>query len=89
MKVSLPYQVVALLMVVSYGRGQDLRTATLVGTVTDTSGAVVPKGDVSVQNIETQVVTRGVTNENGAYYLPFLIPGSVPTQRYSARVQEV
>ena len=37
---------------------QDLRTATLVGTVTDASGATVANADVTVTNVDTQVVTR-------------------------------
>jgi Carboxypeptidase regulatory-like domain len=55
--------------------GQDIRTATLVGTVTDSSGAVIPNVAVSATNIDTEVVTRGLTNGEGAYYLPFLNVG--------------
>jgi len=55
---------------------QNSRTATLVGTVTDSAGAVVPKAVVTVTNVQTQVVTRGMTNEDGAYYVPFLNLGS-------------
>jgi hypothetical protein len=55
---------------------QDIRTATLVGTVTDSSGAVVANVAVTVTNVDTQVVTRGLTNEEGAYYLPFLNVGN-------------
>ncbi len=33
---------------------QDIRTATLVGTVTDSSGAVVPNVAVTVTNIDTR-----------------------------------
>jgi hypothetical protein len=55
---------------------QDLRTATLVGTVTDASGATVANADVTATNVDTQVVTRGKTNDTGAYYLPFLNVGN-------------
>lgn len=55
---------------------QDLRTATLVGNVTDASGAAVANADVTVTNTGTNVVTRSKTNEEGAYYVPFLIIGS-------------
>jgi len=56
--------------------GQDIRTATLVGTVTDSTGAVVPNVAVTLTNVDTQVVTRSVTNTDGAYYLPFLNVGN-------------
>ena len=55
---------------------QDLRTATLVGTVTDASGATVANADVTVTNVDTQVVTRSKTNDTGAYYVPFLNIGN-------------
>src|SRR5690348_8899012 len=55
---------------------QDLRTATLVGNVTDSSGAAVANADITVTNTGTNVVTRGKTNEEGAYYVPFLIIGN-------------
>jgi hypothetical protein len=56
--------------------GQELRTATLVGTVTDASGSVVPNAPVVITNVDTQVVSRGVTNADGAYHLPFLNTGN-------------
>jgi hypothetical protein len=68
---------VALLSVAaSLSFAQDLRTATLVGTVTDASGATVANADVTVTNVDTQVVTRSKTNDTGAYYVPFLNIGN-------------
>src|SRR6185437_9102548 len=67
---------VAIFVFVSCAFGQDLRTATLVGSVTDASGAVVPGAQVAAVNIDTQVSTRGVTNQEGAYYIPFLLVGT-------------
>ena len=55
---------------------QDIRTATLVGTVTDGSGAVIPNVVVTVTNVDTQVVTRSLTKGEGSYYLPFLNVGN-------------
>jgi hypothetical protein len=55
---------------------QDLRTATLVGTVTDSSGSTIPNVAVTLTNVDTQVVTHGVTNVDGAYYLPFINEGN-------------
>ena len=55
---------------------QDTRTATLVGTVTDSTGAVVPGAKVTVTNTQTAFVATGQANAEGAYYIPFLAPGS-------------
>lgn len=50
-------------------------SATLRGTVRDTTEATIPSARVSVSNIATGLVTRGVTNESGAFEFPFLPPG--------------
>lgn len=55
---------------------QDLRTATLVGNVTDSSGASLVDASVTVTNVDTNIPTRTKTNEDGAYYVPFLITGN-------------
>ena len=44
----------------------------LVGTVTDTSGSAVPGATVIITEVETNIVTNGVSNENGAYTFPNL-----------------
>jgi hypothetical protein len=67
---------VALLTMTANIWGQELRTATLVGNVTDASGAVVPNAAITMTNVDTQVTTRGLTNGDGAYYLPFLNTGN-------------
>jgi Carboxypeptidase regulatory-like domain len=59
---------------------QDLRTATLVGNVTDSSGAAIAGAAVEVTNVDTNVATRSKTNEQGAYYVPFLIVGNYRLQ---------
>lgn len=46
--------------------------ATLVGTVTDPSGAAVPNVTITVLNLETSVVHTTVTNDSGQYVLPEL-----------------
>jgi len=50
--------------------------ATLVGTVTDTSGAVVPGANVIVVNIETSFRSATLTSPEGNYYVPYLNPGT-------------
>src|SRR5215831_11828178 len=50
--------------------------ATLVGTVTDTSGAVVPVAKVTVVNVETSFQSTTLTSPEGNYYVPYLNPGN-------------
>ena len=45
--------VLATLAMATFLFSQDIRTATLVGTVTDGSGAVVPNVAVTVTNVDT------------------------------------
>lgn len=51
-------------------------TGTLVGTVTDSSGAVVPNATVLTTETATGVVRRTQTNAEGWYTLPYLPPGT-------------
>lgn len=49
--------------------------ASITGTVTDSSGAVVEGVDVTATNIGTQEVSRVVTNSTGTYTILNLFPG--------------
>jgi len=51
-------------------------TATLLGTVTDTSGASVPNANIQIVEIATGITHVGTTNESGNYTFPDLPPGS-------------
>ena len=51
---------------------QDVRTGTLVGLVTDATGAAVANAQVDVVNVQTKVETHAKTTSDGNYYLPFL-----------------
>ena len=51
-------------------------TATLVGTVTDSSGAVVPHAQVKITNQGTGAVSNVAANDSGNYEFTFLQPGS-------------
>ena len=55
--------------------GQEVR-GSLLGRVTDASGAVVPGVTITVTNLETKVSTETITNEEGNYRVPFLRPGN-------------
>jgi hypothetical protein len=53
---------------------QDFR-ASIVGHVTDTSGALLPGVALTAVNTDTGVSTTGVTNDSGNYSLLALLPG--------------
>jgi len=49
--------------------------ATLSGTVTDATGALIPGVEITATETETGVVSTTVTNESGTYQFPSLQPG--------------
>lgn len=49
--------------------------ARLSGTITDSSGAVIPRAEVSVTNVATAVSRVVTTNADGLYTAPNLLPG--------------
>jgi Carboxypeptidase regulatory-like domain len=48
-------------------------TGRIIGTLTDPTGAVIPGATITVTNVETQVTTQTITNEQG-YYQVLLLP---------------
>src|SRR5262252_7002479 len=56
--------------------------ATLLGTVTDVSGAIVPNAKVLVTEVNTGVTRSGQSNESGNYTFPDMPPG-----QYSVTVE--
>jgi hypothetical protein len=65
--------VVLLLVSVSACFAQS--TATLAGTVTDPTGAVVPGASVKVRSLSTNTIRETVSDSAGAYVVPSLQPG--------------
>ncbi len=49
--------------------------ATILGTVTDPTGAVMPQVSVTVTNTDTNVKSVATTDELGNFRTPYLIPG--------------
>src|SRR5215471_12811547 len=49
--------------------------AVVTGTVSDTSGALIPGVEVTAKNTATGIVTTRITNEAGAYDFASLQPG--------------
>src|SRR5271168_5116427 len=56
--------------------------ATLLGTVTDSTGSIVPNAKVVVTEVNTNISRTGGTNESGNFTFPDLPPGN-----YSVRVE--
>ena len=50
--------------------------ATLSGTVTDQSAAVIPQATISAKNIDTGITRTSVTSAAGFYSIPNLLPGN-------------
>jgi Carboxypeptidase regulatory-like domain len=69
-----------LLLVLGLGTALPMRAqvagATLSGTVTDTSGAVIVNAQVSVRNLATGVTQSTTTNTDGFYSVHNLLPGN-------------
>ena len=56
--------------------GQGGASGTILGTVTDNSGAVVTKASVDVTNVNTNVTKHTETSSSGDFTVPYLTPGT-------------
>src|SRR5689334_19758040 len=54
----------------------QIKSGTIVGTVTDPSGAVVPGATVVVVSQETNVPTTTLSDSSGTFTVPYLAPGT-------------
>jgi len=66
---------IALLLAAACAFAQGTGSATLIGNVTDSSGAAIAGAKITVVNTGTQFTSTSATNAEGAYYVPYLIPG--------------
>src|SRR6516164_5899203 len=73
---------VILLMVVAFGSIAAGQEATIVGTVTDQTGAAVPNASITITNTDTGIVRTIVNGGDGQYVVPDLHIG-----RYLVRAQ--
>ncbi len=82
---------IATILALALGAGlAHAQTATLRGTVTDPSGAVVPGTSITLKNTDQGWVRVTTTSESGDYVLPQLVPGtySITAQSGGFRVEE-
>ena len=67
----------ALLVVVSLALESSAQvSASIGGTVSDLTGALIPGVEVAATNVNTGITTTQVTNEAGAYQIPSVQPGT-------------
>ena len=80
--------ILALLAATAFPQGER---ATITGTVTDTSQAIIPGTRVTLRNAGTNIVTQGVSNAAGIYVFPALTPGTydVTFERDGFRTRKV
>ena len=69
------------------GSAQESR-GTISGAVTDSAGAAVPNVQVAATEISTGTKTQTVTNGEGEYTLPFLLPGDYEIRAQVAGFKE-
>ena len=69
---------IAILTLLSMGvlHGQTAVTGGIEGNVADASGAAISGASVEATNVADSVVRQSVTNSDGAYRFPSLIPGT-------------
>ena len=70
-----PRFLVGMLALAAFSFAQDIRTGTLVGLVTDSTGAAVPNARINVVNAQTKVELNSQTNPDGNYNVPYLNVG--------------
>src|SRR5262249_15117373 len=64
------------LLLMAFPAAAQFDTVAVVGTVYDTTGAVVPEATVTLTNTETGVAATRTTNNEGAYEFATVRPGT-------------
>ncbi len=76
---NIPFRPLAALLLVlwaSIPAFSQATSGTIVGSVSDATGAVVANAKVTVTNMETKVSSVWLTKQVGEYTAPFLVPGA-------------
>src|SRR5262245_48959977 len=64
----------ACVLALSTNLSAQTATAELVGAVTDSSGAGIPKAKVTITNVSTNLVIREIESDSSGTYIATLIP---------------
>ena len=78
------FSTLAAAILLSPGIQAQVRSSTIVGSVTDSSGAAVPGAEVLVREQKTNIAYDFRTNESGQYTVPYL-----PVGLYSVSAKKV
>lgn len=81
--------IAALLGFSIYAGAQSASTGTVIGTVTDPSGAVVPAAAIELKDAATGETRTAVTNSAGQYSFPGVQPGVYSVKANHAGFEEV
>src|SRR5580704_18783755 len=68
---------------------QGVTSATLLGTVTDSGGAVIPNASIQVKNVGTDQAQQVTTDAQGRYTVPDLPVGNYEAQASAQGFQTV
>src|SRR5579871_930551 len=66
---------ISLAVLIPNAGAQTSTTGAVAGAVTDPSGAVVPKADIELMNMDTNAAEKQTSNEAGQYGFSNLMPG--------------
>ncbi len=78
---AIQFAVIALLLAIPLAVMGQVTTATIVGTVTDPGGAIVPGAQVTARNLDTGLARTVTSSDEGTFRLEFL-----PVGKYSVEV---
>jgi hypothetical protein len=70
------FAVLALLLAFPLAAAAQVTTATIVGTISDPGGAILPGAQVTARNVDTGLTRTVISGESGAYRLEFLPVGN-------------
>lgn len=70
------FAILALLLAIPLAAVAQITTATIVGTVTDPSGAILPGAQVTARNSDTGLTRTVTSGEEGTYRIEFLPVGN-------------
>ena len=76
-------------LIPSYLNAQGATSATILGTATDSSGAVIANAAIEVRNISTGSLQKVTTDGQGRYTVPDLLVGNYEVQAGAPGFQTV
>lgn len=72
-----------------YGFSQSVTSGDLTGTVTDSSGAVIPQATVTLRSTSEGTTQTTATNQSGNYHFSLLKPGNYIVSALAPNMAEI